>query len=211
MMNKIISIIGSGQHAHVVLDALEQASTVPSVCIYDENPSRWGVKIWHQYPIQNIADFNPQTAIHIGVGDNHFRQKIALKHRIPPENMLTIIHPKATISRHAHLAQGCFVAANAIIATGSQIGVGCIVNHGAIVDHDCIIDDWCHIAPGVTLGGSVAIGEGTLIGAGAVVLKGVHIGHRVVVGAGAVVTRNIPDDTTVIGIPAKKREQHESF
>jgi len=35
------------------------------------------------------------------------------------------------------------------------------------------------------------------------VLPGINIGKKSVVGAGAVVTRDVPDDVTVIGIPAK--------
>ena len=43
----------------------------------------------------------------------------------------------------------------------------------------------------------------THIGAGAVVLPGIRIGARVRVGAGAVVTKDVVDDATVVGVPAR--------
>lgn len=47
------------------------------------------------------------------------------------------------------------------------------------------------------------IGEGTVIGTGAVILNNVKIGRNVKIDANAVVTKDIPDNTTVIGIPAQ--------
>lgn len=45
--------------------------------------------------------------------------------------------------------------------------------------------------------------ELSYIGAGAIVLPGVNIERRAILGAGAVVTRNVPEDTTVLGKPAR--------
>ena len=42
-----------------------------------------------------------------------------------------------------------------------------------------------------------------IVGANAVVLGGVHIGNNVKIGAGAVVTKDIPDNCTVVGNPAR--------
>jgi hypothetical protein len=49
----------------------------------------------------------------------------------------------------------------------------------------------------------IVIGKHCWIGANAVILPGVTLGDYVVVGAGAVVTKNVPDNTTVVGVPAK--------
>ena len=47
------------------------------------------------------------------------------------------------------------------------------------------------------------VGRGASIGSGAVILCGVTIGAGAMVGAGAVVTRDVPDGTTVAGVPAR--------
>jgi carbonic anhydrase/acetyltransferase-like protein (isoleucine patch superfamily) len=66
------------------------------------------------------------------------------------------------------------------------IGRGCIIGHGVVL-HGC------------------TIGDGSLIGMGALVMNGARIGTNCVVGAGAVVTENktFPDNTLVIGAPAR--------
>lgn len=55
----------------------------------------------------------------------------------------------------------------------------------------------------VEIGIKVTIGDDCWIGGHSVILPGVTIGDRCIVGAGAVVTRDVPDDTTVIGNPAR--------
>ncbi len=50
----------------------------------------------------------------------------------------------------------------------------------------------------------VSIGNDVWIGANATILPGVHIGNNVVVAAGAVVTKDVPDNTLVGGVPARK-------
>lgn len=49
----------------------------------------------------------------------------------------------------------------------------------------------------------VVIGKNVWIGAGSIVLPGVSIGNNSVVGAGSVVNKNVPEDTVVVGSPAK--------
>lgn len=51
--------------------------------------------------------------------------------------------------------------------------------------------------------GGVTIGNNVFIGADTVVLPGVTIGNNVVVGANSTVTHDVPDNTVVVGAPAK--------
>lgn len=54
------------------------------------------------------------------------------------------------------------------------------------------------------LGKPITIGEDCWIGGHATILPGVTIGDRCIVGAGAVVTKDVPNDTAVVGNPAKQ-------
>lgn len=51
--------------------------------------------------------------------------------------------------------------------------------------------------------GNIKIGSNVFVGAGAIILPGVKIGNNVIVGAGTVVTKDIPDDSLVVGNPAR--------
>jgi acetyltransferase-like isoleucine patch superfamily enzyme len=92
---------------------------------------------------------------------------------------------------------GCVVNADA------HLGAQEIVNTGATVYQDCRVEDNVHIAPGCHLCGNVAVGAGSLVGAGSTVIPGVRIGVGAVVGAGSTVIRDVADETTVSGSPAR--------
>ena len=57
-------------------------------------------------------------------------------------------------------------------------------------------------------GGQVSIGRGAVMGEGAVILSGINIGANSVVAGGAVVTRDVPDNTLVMGSPARVTKEN---
>ncbi len=57
---------------------------------------------------------------------------------------------------------------------------------------------------GITEG--VTIGNGTWIGARTIILPGIKVGNGCVIAAGAIVTKDVPDNSMAIGVPARIRE-----
>ena len=51
--------------------------------------------------------------------------------------------------------------------------------------------------------GKIVVEEHSFLGQGAIIMPGVKIGKNCVIGAGAVVTKSIPDNSVVVGVPAK--------
>jgi acetyltransferase-like isoleucine patch superfamily enzyme len=47
------------------------------------------------------------------------------------------------------------------------------------------------------------VGNNSFVGANAVIKQGISIGNNVMIGAGSVVLKNIPDNVTVMGVPAQ--------
>ena len=47
------------------------------------------------------------------------------------------------------------------------------------------------------------IKKGVWIGAGATIMPGVTVGKYAIVGAGAIVTKDVPDYSVVVGVPAR--------
>lgn len=66
-------------------------------------------------------------------------------------------------------------------------------------------------ALGYTRVGRVEIGSQVFIGAGAIVLPNVRIGNKVIVGAGCVVNRSVPDNSVVVGNPARVISSYDDY
>lgn len=56
---------------------------------------------------------------------------------------------------------------------------------------------------GCSNGQTPVIGDNCKVYCGAKIIGGIHIGNNVTIGAGAVVVKDIPDDSTVVGNPAR--------
>lgn len=196
-------IIGAGGHGRVAADAALESGSWTRVVASDRNPDRChgellpGVSLLPLAQALMLAD-----AVHVAIGDTTSRQREADSLGTKP--LATVIHPRASVSRHAALAPGCLVAAQAVVAAGARLGRSVIVNHGAVVDHDVEVGDFCHIAPLVALGGAVQVGARVLVGSGASILPGLRIAADVVIGAGAVVCRNVTAPGRYAGVPVRR-------
>lgn len=98
---------------------------------------------------------------------------------------------------------GFVLQSNAVVSANCKIGRCVKINMAALVMHDVVLGDYVTVAPRAVLLGRVKVMNGSFIGANATILPDVTIGIDVVVGAGAVVTRDVPNGSTVVGVPAK--------
>jgi serine O-acetyltransferase len=97
------------------------------------------------------------------------------------------------------------------IHPGARIGRGLFIDHGmgVVVGETAILGDNVTLFQGVTLGGTgketgkrhPTVGDNVVIGAGAKVLGNITIGDNSYVGANAVVLRDVPRNSTVVGVP----------
>lgn len=109
-----------------------------------------------------------------------------------------------------------------VLVIGDRAYIGRCVQinawHKVIIEPEALISDRVYISDadhrfedtkvpvmmqGDYFKGSVILGAGCWIGVGAVILPGVRVGRNAVVGANAVVTRNVPDCTIAVGVPAR--------
>lgn len=99
------------------------------------------------------------------------------------------------------------------IHPGAEIGKGFFIDHGngIVIGETCIIGDNVMLYQGVTLGGTgkesgkrhPTIKDNVLICAGAKILGSVTIGENSKIGAGTVVLHEVPENSTVVGVPGR--------
>jgi len=99
------------------------------------------------------------------------------------------------------------------IHPAAKIGTGFFIDHGmgVVIGETAEIGDYVTLFQGVTLGGTgkergkrhPTLGNHVVVGAGAKILGGIKIGDNVKIGANSVVLKNVPANSTVIGVPAR--------
>lgn len=195
----IMYLFGASGHGKVIKDILN-ANGIKVEAFADDNPN---VNECGGRPV--VHDATGLSPMIVSIGVNRIRKMIVerLKANNPDIKFATAIHPSAVISPTAKIGEGTVVMAGAVVNADAVIGNHCIINTGATVDHDCKIGDYCHIAPGVNISGATNVGEGTWVGVGSCVIQCLNIGKNCMIGAGSVVVKDIPDNVTAFGCPAK--------
>jgi len=206
---KRLAILGASGHGKVIADAA-LLSGWDDVVFYDdvwpgrrENGS-WSIVGDTKTLIENIGEVD---GVIVAIGDNNIRQQksFQLKKALLP--LVSVIHPKAIVSKHTKIGAGCFIAASAVVNVDVVIGDFSIINTAAIIEHDCFIGNACHISPAASLAGGVILGQRTWVGINATVRQLVKLGEDVLVGAASVVIKDVQPGTTVVGNPARILER----
>lgn len=109
------------------------------------------------------------------------------------------------VSQHAKWTTGVE------IHPAAAIGRRLVIDHGTgvVIGATAQIGDDCLIYQGVTLGGTgistgkrhPTLGDGVMVGSGAKILGPITVGDHARVAANAVVLRDVPENSTVVGVP----------
>lgn len=137
---------------------------------------------------------------HIFIGNN---VNIRIGLRIEPiTNWINqTFKPKIIIGNNTTIEQYCHITcANKVIIGNDVVILGFVmitdINHEYGIPNKGILQQSLNIK-------KTYIGDESFIGMGAKIMAGVKIGKHCIVGANSVVTKNIPDYSVVVGIPAK--------
>jgi sugar O-acyltransferase (sialic acid O-acetyltransferase NeuD family) len=194
-LKRKIFIFGASGHAKVIIDMVERQGLheIEFLVDDDEALAESSVKGYRviggrRELLVFALDHGPPKGV-VAIGCNQARRMVAHWLAKRGFEFATAVHPGATIGRDVRVQPGAVIMAGGVVNVDSIIGEHAIINTGTTVDHDCRIGAFCHIAPGV--------------------IPNLSIGRNVVVGAGSTVIKDVPDNVTVLGNPARVVSRQE--
>lgn len=205
---------GSGLKALQVVHDLQDAGmeSYEIIGFIDDNNALKNT-IFYDYPILGTTDELEKIQNRIGVlneislvcpvGNCKNRKMLIDKLSSHFTHFPNLIHPTAQISKHAELGEGNLFSQNVVIQPGAKIGNFNTFNIAAILGPLAEITDYCTINANVMVASESKILPFTYIGMGANIIQRINIGENCMIAANSLVTRSLPDDSRVIGIPAR--------
>ncbi len=206
-MPKKIVIIGAGDLGREVLWLISDINKVQNkyevLGFLDDNEKKFGTMLGGHKVLGGtnmVYDLNVPAVI--AIQDGKLRKKIAEK-LSGFDNWETIIHPSTNIAESSKIGKGCILCAGVSISIDSNIGDHCFFNLSSIIGHDCELSNYVSILSRACISGHVKIGECSYIATNSTIVPYAKVGSNSMVGAGSVVVRNVKDNVTVMGVPAK--------
>lgn len=216
-----IVIIGASGFARETLAIIEDNNRARSndpewnVLGFVDNNTEVGTLI-NGYPVLGGDDwliaYPKEICAVCAVGEANIRRRIIEKYRATPNHVCfpNIISRRATLtSRTTTMGEGCIICPGNVLTCNIKIGDFMISNMNNTFGHDAIIGDFVTINPGSNISGYVTLGKEITIGAGVQIIPHKSVGNGVIIGAGAVVIKDLPDNCTAVGAPAKPIKFHD--
>jgi sugar O-acyltransferase (sialic acid O-acetyltransferase NeuD family) len=207
---KQVVIIGAGGFAREVLDVFDAVNAITPTYevlgfVVDQQYGKPG-EIINAKPILGGFDWlEKHKGIHTvcGVGAPEHRLQLIRRAAEAGSTFCSIVHPNVILTRWIEIGEGTVITAGCILTNQIKIGNHVHINLDSTIGHDVVIEDYVTISPGAHISGNIVLKEGSYIGTGANIIEKKVIGNWSVVGAGSTVTKDVPDNSTVVGIPAR--------
>jgi acetyltransferase-like isoleucine patch superfamily enzyme len=115
-----------------------------------------------------------------------------------------LVSTMANITKSAVLGEGCVVGPFCWIGAFAKLSQDCFLMNHVIAGHDSVVGQNVVFCPGSNFAGYARIGPDCFIGSNAVISPKISIGARSFIAAGAACLRDAPEDSFLIGNPAKR-------
>jgi len=203
-------IVGAGGFAVEILEILNQNNELENLAFFDDYNINLPQSLYNKFPIlrneTQVAEHFKKfgNTFTLGIGTPKVRKMLYDKFVNLGGNLNSTVSKFAEIgSYNVLIGNGANILSGAILSNNVKLGVANIVYYNSLITHDVITGDFVEISPAAKLLGRCTIGDYTTIGSNAVILPDIKVGKNVIVGAGAVVTKDLPDNCTAFGVPAK--------
>jgi UDP-perosamine 4-acetyltransferase len=161
-----VAIIGAGGHGRVVLDIIRAGKKYTAIGFLDADSSLAGKRVGG-IPVLGAVNLLPRLRLQqkiraavVAIGDSRIRRSYAKLVEEAGLELLTVIHPSASVSPTASIGRNVVIAAGACVSADAKVADSVIVNTNAVVDHECEVGAGAHICPARCLAGACASAPG---------------------------------------------------
>ncbi len=210
-MLKDIVIIGAGGVGREIALIIEDINEVNKewnlLGFIDDNTQIQGSNI-NGYDVLGNLEFlenhNKEVYVVCAIANYNIKKTIIEKLK-KSENIkyATLIHPTTNINDTVEIGEGCIVYQNVVLTANISIGDHVIISPRCGIGHDARVENYCSLLWNTSVSGNVLLKEGVLLGSASTIIQGLTVGEGSIVGAGAVVIRDIQDNVTAVGNPAR--------
>lgn len=209
---KEIVIMGAGDFGKEVawlIEAINKKTPAYTLLGYLDDDEKKIGRSFNGYkclgPISYLSELNKNHRVCAVIANQNGDIRKKLVNMFPGfEEWETLIHPSVNISDTSTIGKGSIICASGNVSCNTVIGDCCLFNISVTLGHDCVVGDYVSIMSGSCISGHVTIDDGAYLGTNCTILPGMKVGKHTMVGAGSVVIRNVKENTTVMGVPAKK-------
>lgn len=210
---KDIVIIGAGGFGREVAWLIEDINKANKewniIGFVDDNERIQGTDV-NGYLVIGTIEWLTKRSLYVvnAIGDPIVKRKVMDRLEGSSNQYPVLIHPSVIYSETVSFGEGSIVCAGNIITVNIEIGKHVTINVDCTIGHDVVIGDYSTLLPSVNVSGYVKMEECVNVGTGTAIIQGLSIGKNTVVGAGSVVIKDLPENCTAVGAPAKPIKFH---
>jgi sugar O-acyltransferase (sialic acid O-acetyltransferase NeuD family) len=217
-MKKQVVILGAGGFGREVLDVIDAFNQdkqiyEPLGFVVDAQYGSPGTMV-NGIPILGGFDWleinSKKVVVTCSVGAPHHRFHLIKRATDIGCSFFSLIHPAVIKTRWVQIGEGVVITAGSILTNQIRIGNHVHINLDCTIGHDAVLQDFTTLAPGVHVSGNVVFGDGCYVGTGANILEKLQIGAWSIIGAGSTITKNVPANSTVVGVPGSVIKTRET-
>lgn len=153
--------------------------------------------------ISDILDYPKGTAVAVGIASPTTRKQIVQKISHHHFEFPNFIAHNAWLSEAVKVGKGVIIYPGVTINYESMLGDFVIMNMNCAIGHNATISDFCTLAPGVNFAGFTYLEECVDVGIGVSTRQNVRIGTNSVIGGQSMVLRDVPANSTLVGVPGR--------
>ena len=204
---KHLYIIGARGFGREIFELFQECHLNDIKCVGFLDDKSDALVGFSNYPpiVTSVEEYTPKEddVFICALGDVRYKKKYVDIILEKGGEFINLIHPTAYISPNAKLGVGCIVCAYTRISCNASVGDYNTFQPFCAIGHDTVVGNNNHFNTYSFLGGFVEIRNNVTLHTGAIIHPHKTVGSNSTVGAGAVVLKNVKENCTMYGNPAK--------